>query len=176
MEKELISLSIKDIETIKEVPDTLKQDLKAFITNAKDTERFVIWLTAQRLPLNLIQRYEYICLLCRLYRFGILYVVLLFVGIRIFVDFTLNTVSWICKFMANDPINTIYYTNIDWGWGQHWLYKPRGTKYCPTQSGGKYIRPMGVEIINVAWKHSQHLLCYMKKQTKVKKGFENRSP
>lgn len=115
MEKELISLSIKDIETIKEVPDTLKQDLKAFITNAKDTERFVIWLTAQRLPLNLIQRYEYICLLCRLYRFGILYVVLLFVGIRIFVDFTLNTVSWICKFMANDPINTIYYTNIDWG-------------------------------------------------------------
>lgn len=61
MEKELISLSIKDIETIKEVPDTLKQDLKAFITNAKDTERFVIWLTAQRLPLNLIQRYEYVC-------------------------------------------------------------------------------------------------------------------
>lgn len=56
LEKELISLSIKDIETIKEVPDTLKQDLKAFITNAKDTERFVIWLTAQRLPLNLIQR------------------------------------------------------------------------------------------------------------------------
>lgn len=114
MEKELISLSIKDIETIKEVPDTLKQDLKAFITNAKDTERFVIWLTAQRLPLNLIQKYEYVCYVDSI-DLEILYVVLLFVGIRIFVDFTLNTVSWICKFMANDPVNTIYYTNIDWG-------------------------------------------------------------
>lgn len=59
LEKELISLSIKDIETIKEVPDIVKKDLKASITDAKDTERFVIWLTAQRLPLNLIQRYEY---------------------------------------------------------------------------------------------------------------------
>lgn len=59
LEKELISLSIKDIETIKEVPDIVKKDLKASITDAKDTERFVIWLTAQRLPLNLIQRYKY---------------------------------------------------------------------------------------------------------------------
>lgn len=58
LEKELISLSIKDVETIKEVPDIVKQDLKASITDAKDTERFVIWLTAQRLPLNLIQRYS----------------------------------------------------------------------------------------------------------------------
>lgn len=59
LEKELISLSIKDVETIKGVPDIVKKDLKASITDAKDTERFVIWLTAQRLPLNLIHRYEY---------------------------------------------------------------------------------------------------------------------
>lgn len=59
LEKELISLSIKDIETIKEVPDIVKQDLTASITDARKTERFVTWLTAQRMPLNLIQRYEY---------------------------------------------------------------------------------------------------------------------
>lgn len=42
----------------------------------------------------------------------------------------------------------------------------RGTKNCPTRSGGQYIRPKGANIINVARKHSQHLFCYMKKQTK----------
>lgn len=42
---------------------------------------------------------------------------------------------------------------------------PRGRKYCATRSGGQYIRPEGGNIINVAWKDSQLLFCYMKKQT-----------
>lgn len=44
LEKELILLSIKDIEIIKEVLDIVKKDLKVFIIDVKDIEWFVIWL------------------------------------------------------------------------------------------------------------------------------------
>lgn len=40
---------------------------------------------------------------------------------------------------------------------------PRGTKYCPTRSGGQDIRPKGANIIIVARKHSQPFICFMKK-------------
>lgn len=67
-------------------------------------------------------------------------------------------------------IMTAFSDNIDY-------ISPWGTKYIARREvEGNIFVPMGATIINVARKHNQQLFCYIKHETKFKKGFENISP
>jgi hypothetical protein len=56
LEKQLDSLNLKDVDNIKDVPETTKQNLKMFITQTRDAEKLTVWLRDQRLHIDLIQR------------------------------------------------------------------------------------------------------------------------